>query len=252
MMNFKNFRVANLLLGGAMMMGSTSLTASCSLLSYSDRDDFKFFVDKPSYLAAVPEKLFSAFRPSTQENNLDSKTLIKLYEAGIASSDLSIFKEYLNKTQNLDLADQDFTQNTPVWQVLCKSEELSGLRTLNVSYSKYNADFDVNEFLKTFLQNPHLNSLTKIQAVNTNISLETLQKIKGMQAEPYFVRDMEQVSGRYNKSIVGIRVDISGSPLKDKLGDLWDIGRPEKEVSVCYRAYPAEVAKAYLTLEASF
>lgn len=247
-MRFKKIWFSKFLLGGILLIGNTPLMAASTYSSYPfDADDFK---SRP-YFITVPERLMPAFQPVTQENNLDGRNLIRLHEISAGSPpSLSVFKESLQQTHRLDLADQDFTENPAVWDALCKSEDLSVLRTLNVSRSRYSDDSDVNTFLVAFLRNSSLSSLIKIQAVNTNISLDTLQEVKNMNAEPYFIRDMEQISGRYNQSVAVIRVEIRGSTLgQDQWQDLRNLERPGREVAVCYRAYPSEIAKAYLKLE---
>ena len=249
-MQLKKTRFLSVLLGGMFIVENASLRASTVYASYPlGYGVFDVSLEAPRSICR-PAKIAPAFKPLPYENRLEGRDLIRIYGAPTPASGPSPFEDALRATHCLDLTDQDFTQNSAVWDALRKSDMLAGLRTLDVSRSGINPDADVNPFLSAFMENPSLNSLCKIKAANTNISLETLQKIKAMKPVPYFVRDMEQFSSRFEKSVVVMEVDMSGSPLlKSHWQELREIEKPEKEVDVCYRAYPFETAKAYLKLE---
>lgn len=86
--------------------------------------------------------------------------------------------------------------------------DLSGLVQMDLVGYK-----NVDVFLKElFTKNETLCSLEQINAQNTNISLETLKRLRMIRV-PFFVRNRPQYSNRFGCFVAPILVDISGTQL---------------------------------------
>lgn len=136
------------------------------------------------------------------------------------------------------LSSEQLTQSDVDW---CK-QNLQGLRSIDVS-----GMVGANNFLqKLFKTNTTLSILVKIDASNTDITLDTLELLRMINVD-FFVRDLPQYSARFGCSVALITVDIQNTELS---------GSEELEYSVieqpagpslpiCYRCgVPEEVETA--------
>lgn len=131
---------------------------------------------------------------------------------------------------------------------LCK-RNLSGLTDINV------ADMSkVDAFLaKLFRENRTLCSLVRINASNTDITLQTLKLLRMIKVDPCLFRDLPQYSGRFGCSVAPIYVNIAGTDLsKSKELEYSVIEQPAGECyPVCYRSnnIPSELATVQVIIE---
>ncbi len=103
------------------------------------------------------------------------------------------------------LSSEQLTQNgIEHW---CK-QNLQGLKSIDVAGMP-----GANNFLqKLFKTNLTLSSLVKVNASNTDITLDTLELLRMIKV-PFFVRDLPQYSARFGCSVAPIMVDIQNTEL---------------------------------------
>lgn len=124
-------------------------------------------------------------------------------------------KGFLLEIHEIDLSDieveLDISKNSLLNSLVC-SEELVNLRKINFDSSPIEEQIQCNNFIKNLFKNKYLCSLTKISASNTDLDKETLFLIREMRPVLPFIRDMQQLSGRYDCVSVSVQVEISDTP----------------------------------------
>ena len=116
------------------------------------------------------------------------------------------YTRVLSPMTTLSVCDFKHVRNYKSWI----KTDLSGLMEINLVGHK---NVNVDAFLKElFTKNETLCSLEQINVQNTNISLETLKRLRMIRV-PFFVRNHPQYSNRFGCYVAPITVDISGTQL---------------------------------------
>jgi hypothetical protein len=144
----------------------------------------------------------------------------------------------------------DISKDSLLNALVC-SEELINLREINFDCSPLDEQKQCKIFIKNLFKNKYLCSLTKISAKNTDLDRETLDVIRAMRPALPFIRDMQQLSGRYDGVSVSVQVEIANTPASRVMDSysIADFSRPPKDiVEVYYRVGGNDVAKYFVTL----
>ncbi len=197
------------------------------------------------------------------ENSSWSRALSRQYPRGPVNysnleqgfSNGKFRKGFLLEIHEINLRDLDIELDigkNDLLNALVRSEELINLREINFDCSRIDGQKQCKIFIKNLFKNKYLCSLTKISANNTDLDRETLDVIRAMRPAVPFIRDMQQLSGRYDCVSVSVQVEIANTPASREMDSysITDFSRPPKDVvEVYYRVGDNDLAKYFVTLK---